>query len=93
MPPESSCKQESEASLNMSSGSCVQFMASPQTRARYWARSFAGWHEFSRIQPNRAHDSLARLQSLGWIDSLITQVQHFPWSPFPGVFLRIGPSP
>lgn len=49
-------------------------MGSPRTRARYWARSFAGWHDFSRIQPNAAHESLSRLQQRGWIDSVITQV-------------------
>ena len=52
----------------------AQFMASPQTRARYWARSFAGWHDFSRIQPNAAHESLARLQQRGWVNGIITQV-------------------
>lgn len=49
-------------------------MGSARTRARYWARSFAGWHTFSSIQPNDAHISLARLQQRGWIDHLITQV-------------------
>jgi hypothetical protein len=39
-----------------------QFMASPQNRARYWARSFRGWHEFAGVQPNAAHEGLARLQ-------------------------------
>ena len=51
-----------------------QFMASAQTRARYWARSFAGWHDFSRIEPNAAHESLARLQQRGWVNGIITQV-------------------
>lgn len=50
-------------------------MASPQTRARYWARSFAGWHDFSRIKPNSAHESLARLQQRGWVDGIITQAK------------------
>jgi hypothetical protein len=42
-----------------------QFMASPQNRARYWARSFRGWHEFAGVQPNAAHEALARLQVRG----------------------------
>ena len=48
-------------------------MATEERRARYWARSFAGWHEFSSVCPNGAHDALARLQRLGWVDDLITQ--------------------
>ena len=50
-----------------------QFMESEAARRRYWARSFAGWHEFSRVQPNAAHEALARLQAAGWVDALITQ--------------------
>ena len=48
-------------------------MASDAARRRYWARSFAGWHEFSGVRPNAAHEALARLQSRGWLQSLITQ--------------------
>ena len=33
----------------------------------------AGWHEFSDIHPNAAHEGLARLQQRGWVDALITQ--------------------
>ena len=50
-----------------------QFMASPANRERYWARSFAGWPRFSTVQPNAAHDSIARLQHRGWARALITQ--------------------
>jgi len=57
-------------------GSALQFMGSPRTRARYWARSFAGWHTFSSIQPNDAHISMARLQQRGWIDNVVTQVHY-----------------
>lgn len=42
-----------------------QFMASEENRARYWARSFAGWHKFSGVRPNAAHDGIARLQQSG----------------------------
>ena len=48
-------------------------MSSAESRARYWARSFAGFAEFSRVQPNAAHESLARLQRGGWISALLTQ--------------------
>ena len=50
-----------------------QFMASAESRARYWARSFAGFAEFSRVPPNAAHESLARLQQRGWVSALLTQ--------------------
>ena len=33
----------------------------PQARARYWARSFAGWYEFSSVKPNPAHEGAAPL--------------------------------
>ena len=36
-------------------------------------RCCAGWHEFSDIHPNAAHEGLARLQQRGWVDALITQ--------------------
>lgn len=48
-------------------------MASEAARRRYWARSFAGWHEFSGVRPNGAHEALARLQARGWLSALITQ--------------------
>ena len=48
-------------------------MASPENRARYWARAFLGWSTFSRRTPNAAHDGLARLLSRGWVAGLVTQ--------------------
>lgn len=51
----------------------MQFMGSEAARKRYWARSFAGWHEFSRVAPNAAHEGIARLQSRGWLHALVTQ--------------------
>ncbi len=54
---------------------CVsQFMAGPAQRARYFARSFFGWHEFSNSQPSGAHEGLARLVRNGWVSHIITQV-------------------
>lgn len=50
-----------------------QFMATDERRARYWARSFAGWHEFAAVRPNRAHYALAQLQRMGWAQDIITQ--------------------
>lgn len=51
----------------------ADFVGSAATRQRYWARSHAGWRRFSRAAPNGAHHSLARLESLGLIDTLVTQ--------------------
>ncbi len=50
-----------------------QFMASEANRARYWARSFAGWEKFSSIPPNATHTGIHRLQQLGWMGQVITQ--------------------
>lgn len=50
-----------------------QFMASKEARARYWARSFAGWGEFADAAPAAPHEGLARLQALGWVSDVITQ--------------------
>eukprot|EP00890_Picochlorum_soloecismus_P005157 jgi/Picsp_1/5642/NSC_03001-R1_sirtuin 2 len=50
-----------------------QFMASEENRSRYWARSYAGWEHFSKVEPNQAHASLARLQKYGFLDHIITQ--------------------
>jgi hypothetical protein len=49
------------------------FLASPQNRSRYWARSFAGWGRFSQVQPNAAHAAIARLQRVGWVEEVVTQ--------------------
>ena len=49
------------------------FLASPLVRQRYWARSLAGWPQFSAAQPNGAHRALARLEESGRLKHLITQ--------------------
>ena len=49
------------------------FMGGPATRQRYWARSLLGWRTFGRVQPNRAHDALARLEVQGKSELLLTQ--------------------
>ncbi|MGI9235354.1 MAG: NAD-dependent protein deacetylase [Woeseiaceae bacterium] len=49
------------------------FLKSPDTRRRYWARSYVGWQRFSKARPNAAHYALADLETGGKIDTLITQ--------------------
>lgn len=50
-----------------------QFLANPANRARYWARSYAGWHAFSSTRPSGAHEGLSRLQERQWVGPIITQ--------------------
>lgn len=49
------------------------FVRSQSARRRYWARSYVGWQRFGKAQPNAAHYALARLESAGKIDTLVTQ--------------------
>jgi len=49
------------------------FVREPATRARYWARSHAGWPMVSRARPNAAHHALAQLEHDGRIGKLVTQ--------------------
>jgi len=49
------------------------FMAEPLARQRYWARSLVGWRYFGHARPNAAHAALARLETAGRIDTLVTQ--------------------
>jgi NAD-dependent SIR2 family protein deacetylase len=49
------------------------FMTEPKVRQRYWARSMLGWPVIAQARPNAAHRALARLESLGFVDLLITQ--------------------
>ena len=51
----------------------ADFIGSEAVRQRYWARSFVGWRRISEAAPNEAHYALARLESAGFIDTLITQ--------------------
>ena len=50
-----------------------EFLARPDIRARYWARSLVGWPRFSLAQPNPAHHALAALEREGHVVGLITQ--------------------
>jgi NAD-dependent SIR2 family protein deacetylase len=50
-----------------------EFLARPEVRQRYWARSVLGWPHFSAARPNAAHRALARLEEAGVVAGLITQ--------------------
>ncbi len=49
------------------------FMGDPAVRQRYWARSLIGWRRFGRARPNETHHALARLETLGKSEMLLTQ--------------------
>jgi len=49
------------------------FMGDELTRQRYWARSLIGWRRFGRALPNDAHHALARLETRGRCELLLTQ--------------------
>jgi NAD-dependent SIR2 family protein deacetylase len=49
------------------------FMGDPLTRQRYWARSQVGWRRFGQARPNDIHHALARLESRGATELLLTQ--------------------
>lgn len=49
------------------------FLHDPAMRARYWARSFAGWPLVAEAQPNRAHGALVTLEAQGRVAGLVTQ--------------------
>ena len=51
----------------------ADFVARPEVRRRYWARSFSGWQRIANAQPNRAHTALAALESAGTVDTVITR--------------------
>jgi len=50
-----------------------EFVASPASRQRYWARSFVGWRRFARAVPNDGHRAVADLQGLHLVRAIITQ--------------------
>lgn len=50
-----------------------EFIGSPAARRRYWARSAIGWRRIRAVLPGRPHHALARLESAGRIDCVITQ--------------------
>lgn len=50
-----------------------QFLRDPNTRRRYWARSFVGFPRFASARPNAAHDALAALERRGVVNAVLTQ--------------------
>ena len=50
-----------------------QFVHHESFRKRYWLRSIIGWDTFQFAVPNPAHYALARLESGGFINGIITQ--------------------
>ena len=51
----------------------AEFVGRAEARARYWARSAAGWPRFSATRPNAGHRALARLEEGGAVCGIITQ--------------------
>jgi NAD-dependent SIR2 family protein deacetylase len=49
------------------------FTGDPLARRRYWARSHLGWGLIAAARPNAGHRAVARLQSGGLVDAVITQ--------------------
>lgn len=50
-----------------------EYIANPDIRRRYWARSLQGWPMVRDAQPNNAHRALASLEHAGFVDTLVTQ--------------------
>ncbi len=50
-----------------------EFLATPESRRRYWARAHVGWSRMGRAEPNEGHQALARLEAAGRVHFLITQ--------------------
>ena len=50
-----------------------EFLARPEVRQRYWARSLVGWPRFCAARPNGAHAALAALEHEGLVAGLVTQ--------------------
>lgn len=49
------------------------FISSPATRQRYWARSLVGWTRVAGANPTAAHMALAALEKIGAVSTLVTQ--------------------
>lgn len=50
-----------------------EFMGSGQNQARYWARSYVGWHRIASALPNPGHQALSEAEATGKIFHIITQ--------------------
>jgi NAD-dependent SIR2 family protein deacetylase len=49
------------------------FVADPQARQRYWARSFVGFRLMAGAEPNDGHRAVVDLQAHGLLDGIVTQ--------------------
>jgi NAD-dependent SIR2 family protein deacetylase len=49
------------------------FIASPDARRRYWARSYLGWRQIAAARPNAGHHAVTQLQRRGLLSGIITQ--------------------
>lgn len=49
------------------------FLASPQSRKRYWAGAHLGWTSFSHAEPNAGHLAIAAMEQSGIIEGVISQ--------------------
>jgi NAD-dependent SIR2 family protein deacetylase len=50
-----------------------EFVATPESQRRYWARAHVGWSRMGDAEPNAGHRALARLEAAGRVSFLITQ--------------------
>lgn len=50
-----------------------EFMGSGQNQARYWARSYVGWHRIASATPNLGHQALSEAEQNGRVFHIITQ--------------------
>lgn len=50
-----------------------EFMGSGHNQARYWARSYVGWHRIASAQPNPGHRALSEAEARQKIFHIITQ--------------------
>jgi NAD-dependent SIR2 family protein deacetylase len=50
-----------------------EFMGSGHNQARYWARSYVGWHRIAAAKPNPGHQALSDAEAGGKIFHIITQ--------------------
>jgi NAD-dependent SIR2 family protein deacetylase len=50
-----------------------EFVGSPDSRRRYWARSYLGWRQIAAAAPNAGHVAVTELQHRFLLDGIITQ--------------------
>ncbi|KQT94020.1 NAD-dependent deacetylase [Marmoricola sp. Leaf446] len=50
-----------------------EFVATPASQQRYWARAHVGWSRMGSAEPNAGHRALVRLEAAGRVPLLITQ--------------------